>query len=123
MFKKKDLLLIAIVLIIAGGMAFFMGLGNDKSGEIVRVMIEGDRYGEYPINKNTTIDVENERGFNKIVIKNGSVYMEEADCPDKYCVEHKAITGTNETIVCLPHKLVVEIVSDDKIQEFDSVTQ
>ena len=47
--------------------------------------------------------------------------MIEADCPDKLCVHQKAIERTNETIVCLPHKVVVEI-QDAKEADFDSMT-
>jgi len=34
----------------------------------------------------------------------------EADCPDKICVKHTNIKNAGETIICLPHKLVIEIV-------------
>ena len=40
---------------------------------------------------------------------------------DKLCVHQKAIERTNETIVCLPHKVVVEI-QDAKEADFDSMT-
>ena len=122
MFKKKDFILIMAVLVIAGVMALFIQLGN-KTGETVSIKINGEKYGEYPVNKNTVIDIENEMGKNKLVIENGRAYMESADCPDKYCVEHKPIENVNETIVCLPHKLVVEIISDNRISEFDSIVQ
>ena len=35
--------------------------------------------------------------------------MTEADCPDGYCKRQGEISTEKETIVCLPHKLVVEI--------------
>lgn len=122
MFKKKDFILIIAVLIIAGVMMLFMQLGN-KAGETVSIKINGEKYGEYPVNKNTVIDIENEMGKNKIIIENGRVYMDSADCPDKYCIEHKPIENMNETIVCLPHKLVVEITSDNGTLEFDGIVQ
>lgn len=122
MFKKKDFILIIAVLVIVGVMLLFMQLGN-KAGETVIIKIDGEKYGEYPVNKNTIIDIENETGSNKLVIENGKVYMKSADCPDKYCVEHKPIENMNETIVCLPHKLVVEITSDNGTLEFDAIVQ
>ena len=36
--------------------------------------------------------------------------MKEADCPDGYCKEQGRISGQKQTIVCLPHKLVVEVI-------------
>ena len=35
--------------------------------------------------------------------------MMQSSCPDLICVRHKAVSETGETIVCLPHKLVIEI--------------
>ena len=40
--------------------------------------------------------------------------MIEADCPDRLCVKQKAICKNGETIVCLPHKVVVEIRSQEE---------
>lgn len=51
-------------------------------------------------------------------------YNEKADCKDQICADHKAIEKSGETIVCLPHKVVIEIRSEDgKEQELDGVTQ
>ena len=36
--------------------------------------------------------------------------MTDADCPDKLCVKTGRISKTGETIVCLPHRVVVEII-------------
>ena len=44
-----------------------------------------------------------------IEIKDGEVSVKEADCPDKICVNHKKISNVGESIICLPHKLVIEI--------------
>ena len=39
--------------------------------------------------------------------------MKEANCPDKLCIHQGKISKNGETIVCLPHGLIVEIKSDD----------
>lgn len=123
MFKKKDMLLVAVVLFIAGIMAVIFYLPDKKGGNMVCVMVDGKEYGRYSLKENQTIEVSDEKGYNRIIIDNGSVYMESADCPDQYCVRHKAITGQNETIVCLPHKLVVEIYSELNRNDIDIVAE
>jgi len=35
--------------------------------------------------------------------------MLEADCRDGICVDHTPISLNGETIICLPHRLVIEI--------------
>lgn len=123
MLKKKDMILMMSVCLLAGVMAFLLYVGQGKNGEMVRVMIDGKEYGVYTMDENRVIEVENEQGYNRLVIENGEVFMQEADCPDQYCVEHRSITKANETIVCLPHKLVVELLVPMEEDGIDSVTQ
>ena len=59
------------------------------------------------------------RWYNKID-KEGKAYMSGADCPDKLCVKQKAISKKGESIVCLPHKLVVQ-VTDGSAAEVDAI--
>ena len=47
--------------------------------------------------------------------------MKDANCPDKICEGHQKISYKGETIVCLPHKVVIEIVTDDSENELDVV--
>lgn len=42
-------------------------------------------------------------------IKDGYADCTEADCRDGLCVNQKKISKVNETIVCLPHKVIIEI--------------
>lgn len=104
---KKLLTVIIAVALIAFAVIriFFRG-----EGEKVLVTVDGKEYGTYSLYKEASFDVVNEYGINTIVIHNGSVEIIEADCRDHICVEHKPINSTDETIVCLPHKLVVEII-------------
>ena len=43
------------------------------------------------------------------------------DCPDRLCVQQHAICKERETIVCLPNKVVVEVVGGEEA-DLDSVT-
>ena len=53
--------------------------------------------------------------------------MTEADCPDKICVNTGKISKIGETIVCLPHRVVVEIQGEvsqsDSDDSIDSVVK
>lgn len=48
-------------------------------------------------------------GYNVIDVRPGEIEVIEADCPDQICVHQGAISDGAEPIVCLPHKLVIEI--------------
>ena len=90
---------------------YFRGEGEDK---YVLVTVDGGVYGEFPLSEDTVVSVDESLGHNTIVISRGQVCISEADCPDRYCVKHSAVSKIGETIICLPHKLVVEIKSYGK---------
>lgn len=61
-------------------------------------------------------DCSGNSSYNLLCIAGGKVWMEEADCRDQICVHHKPVSGIHESIICLPHKLVIEMtgaLSDD----------
>ena len=47
--------------------------------------------------------------YNLLAVSESGVSMVAADCPDQICVHHIPIKNGGESIICLPHKLVVEI--------------
>ena len=121
--KKKDMILIAAVLVIAliGFAAIKM---TQKDGKEVVVTVDGKEVYKTSIQKDQTYKIPEKNGTNVMHIKDGKVTMKKADCRDQICADHKAIEKSGETIVCLPHKVVIEIKSEDgKEQELDGVTQ
>lgn len=87
--------------------AFIRLLSAD--GEYAVITVDGKEYASKPLNEYAVIDISDGSGYNRIVISDGSAYMEEADCPDRICVKTGRIRKNGETIVCLPHRVVVEI--------------
>ena len=53
--------------------------------------------------------VETEYGRNVIRVSHGAIAVASADCPDKLCVRQGEITDSALPIVCLPHRLVIQI--------------
>lgn len=119
---KKDIILFVVIIMTAvslwGAMAIYDRVVN-KQGNMVVITIDGEEYGTYKLNEDRVIEIAQEhlenkkdikcKGSNTVVIKDNQVYMSYADCPDQYCVKHTPLVDTSETIVCLPHKLVVKI--------------
>ena len=109
--KKKDLILAARS---ALGWNPCPGTSAAENGKwkYHEVTVDGEVYGTYSLAENQTVKIQTGHGTNVLVIENGSAHMEEADCPDGYCKRQGTISQVNETIVCLPHKLVAEVESD-----------
>ena len=57
--------------------------------------------------------IPDEGAFNLFSVTDGVVRMEAADCRDQICVRHRAVSAVGESIICLPHKLVVEITTGE----------
>lgn len=111
--KKKDLLIIALLILISFLGIFLFYLTNYTENPLyVRVTQNGNVLGQYPIEKDLKKVFETELGSNTLIIENKKARIIDADCPDQICVKTFAITNPGETIVCLPHKLIVEIVTD-----------
>ena len=119
--RKKDLFLLLCIVAAASVIALFMRLAGGANGTEITVSVDGETFGTYSLFVDRTIDVENEFGHNRIIIKGGSAYIESADCPDKYCMTYKPISKTNENIICLPHRLVVRVTGAES--EIDAITQ
>ncbi|MBQ5734655.1 MAG: NusG domain II-containing protein [Lachnospiraceae bacterium] len=110
--KTGDKILIVTVsaLVIAGAMVTGFVRNNTKS-PVVIVSVDGKEYGRYRIDKDTQVSIDTEYGHNVLVIEDGYAYISEADCKDKICKKHAKVNQNREQIICLPHRLVVEVKS------------
>lgn len=108
--RRNDLIFIAVlaaVVMLAGaGLYFLRG-----AGDCVTVTVDGVLCGTYPLAADTTVDIPVAAGQNRLVIQDGAAYMDYADCPDGICAAHRPISRMGESIVCLPHKVVVTVVT------------
>ncbi len=112
---KNDIVLAVVIVVIAmAGLLLFNFLKTP--GDFVSVKIDGVEKYRYSLSENVDTVIytgEDNKQENRIVIKDGKASVVSATCPDKICVGHREISMVNESIVCLPHKVVVEIVSAD----------
>ena len=110
--KKNDKILIGMILLIAC-VAFLLhhSLQATGTGEVI-VKVNGAIVDTYDLNDDQEVSVND--GSNVFVINNGKVDMIEADCPDKLCVNQRAISKNHESIICLPNKVVITVISDAK---------
>lgn len=53
-------------------------------------------------------------GYNTVLVTPGEIAVTDANCPDKVCVHMGAIRTKSIPIVCLPHKLVIELKENTK---------
>ncbi len=109
MIKKADIVLF-IVIVVLGGLISWWSLAGSITGEKVLISADGRDYGIYSLAEDRTIDVTIDDHTNHITIKDGVVSMTYSTCKNQVCVNTGAISQTRDAIVCLPNKIVVEIV-------------
>lgn len=105
---RNDIKLIAGLLLAAGILALFLHFTRRQGGS-VRIEQDGVTTAVLPLDQDTRKTIEQDGAANVLVIENGAVWVEEANCRDKICVRQGAIRYTGQSIVCLPHKLVITI--------------
>ena len=113
--KKNDIYLATGILSFAA--LFWLAQRLAAPGGQVTVMQDGQALEAYSLaEERELVFTDGNGGRNILVIQNGEAYMKEADCPDKLCVAQKAISKKGESIICLPHRLAVEVTAGETAQ-------
>ena len=114
-FARGDLMLIAALLI--AGLAIIALLSfTRQDGRQAVVRANGQIVTRLPLAQDARVPVEIEGSVtNVVVVQDGAVHMEEADCPDHLCIRRGAIRYAGDSIICLPNKVVVEISGEDAL--------
>ena len=115
--KKNDWILAGSILVAAVLFIIVNFYLIHSEGAKVNVTVDGELFVTYLLEEDQQIDIN---GTNMLVISNGKADMTEADCPDKLCVHQKAISREKETIVCLPNKIVAEVIGAPE-SELDAI--
>lgn len=118
--KRNDILLVLGILLAALAILLFSLLLPGKAGSTVIVTVDGTEEARFPLQEDTEYTIQTEKGINYLKIKDGTASITDADCPDKLCVHQHPISKKGETLVCLPHKVIIS-VSSDNAAEFDSI--
>lgn len=107
--KVIGLLLIAAVAASAGWLLLRRG---DVPSPTARITRDGVLLEEIDLDKVAepySFTLEDGSGTNTVQVEKGRIRVSEADCPDRVCVNQGWISDGAVPVVCLPHRLMVEI--------------
>jgi len=117
--KKNELVLCLTILFVSLiGCIVFMILGNNTS--YVSVAVDGNYDSRYSLNHDKEVLIKDKNGgWNLLVIKNGTAFIDSANCPNQDCVKQGIISRNNQSIICLPHRVTVTITNpkDEAVDE------
>lgn len=104
LFKKWDLLIIAVVLV-AAALSVWFALRED--GGEVRVYADGTLRYTFSLSEDGEYDILD--GKMTLGIEGGKVSVLRSDCEEQLCVHSAAQSVSGGLIVCLPNHVVIEI--------------
>ena len=116
MKRRNDFLLIGGLLLMAV-LVWLLVRPNGAGGWAV-VTVDGKEIGRYPLDVEQTVTIGG-GNYNVLCIAGGEASVIEANCGDHTCVHTGAISKVGETIVCLPHRLVVSVEGGGSV-DFDA---
>lgn len=124
--RRMRLNIIAVLVIVAVALAAATVANALGSAVDARTAVIQDADGNtftMPLSQDDVLTVASSAGTNVIEVQAGKVRVSEADCPNQDCVEQGWISKAGQQIVCLPHKLVVNITDEDAASAYDVVGQ
>jgi hypothetical protein len=117
---QADALLLGGILAVGGVIALLLLL-TGHHGALVQVRVDGTATETYSMTKDQSHEIQGVHGgTNLLIIQNGQAWVEEASCPDGLCCNMGKISKSGQSIVCLPNKVVIEVLDDERSQETTS---
>ncbi len=116
-FTFTDLIIILVVCIFSlSPLILVSGKGNAKT---VVIELDGKIYASYNIqamgNETKEVKINSKYGKNILQIDKNGADMIFSDCDLQIDVKHEKITSPGEILVCAPHKLVVYMSGESKL--------
>jgi len=114
-------IMVAAIVVVCAAFFILQGAtgsgGASEAGEVTgalkAVVHDGDGgVLELSLSTNSETPVTTSQGMNTIVVKDGAVFVSEADCDNQDCVRQGKLTAPGKQIICLPHRLWVEVVAE-----------
>lgn len=125
LMKKRDMLIVAAVLLIAvAGMAAvkFLSPTPDPVSPTAKIKVGSYVYKEVSLDEDQIIEInQGSNIINHVEVKDGAINMLDSTCPDQQCVDQGEITAENyeervlrNWIICLPNQVTIELALEDE---------
>ncbi len=116
-----DKIVTAALLLAAAFIMIFSGLFlNEDNSSGVLITLNGKEYAAYrfsEIEEDITLEISSEYGSNTVVVTKEGAYVKAASCEDKLDVKMGKISRAGQMIVCLPNRLMIEIIGGGTVDK------
>ena len=113
--KTKTWIIVLSVLFVLSAACFLILRLTGKSGTVANIYVDGELYKKIDLDAVAVaydIEIKTKYGYNKIHVDKGSICISKSDCRDQICVKQGKITDDGVPIICMPHRVTVEIEGD-----------
>lgn len=119
---RNDLLLLGALAAAGVVLVLVLHLTRETGAQVV-VQADGESVAVFSLSEPVEYTIQSrDGGINELCIADGEVWLEDANCTDRLCVKQGKIRYVGESIICLPHGVVVEITGRDELG-LDAVTK
>ncbi len=110
---RTKVVLLLLLGLVAASAAWLLLRDRGTDSPVARITRDGVLLEEIDLNSvdaPRSLAFEDGSGTNTVLVEKGRVRVSAADCPDQICVNQGWITDGTVPIVCLPHRLMIEII-------------
>ena len=110
---RTKVIVFCLLAAVAASVAWLLFCGESTGAPTARILRDGVLLEEIDldqVDEPRSLVLEDESGSNTVQVERGRIRISAADCPDQVCVKQGWISGGAVPIICLPHRLTIEIV-------------
>ncbi len=116
--KLGDLIIILILLVISIIPFYFLLSPMRESNNIIAVIkVDNKQVKKLSLNHDIVWKYQHGNKLNVVKVKNHKIRMIDANCKDQICVKDGWKSKIGDTIICLPHKFLVELKVENENNE------
>lgn len=109
-FCKGDWLAMGLVLLLAAATLLCFFPRSREQASRAEIYLNGKLVKTVDLTVDQTFTIQ-DRYTNVITVKDGSIFVAEADCPGQDCAHSGKISTLGRILVCLPNGLEIRIVA------------
>ena len=109
-FCKGDWLAISVVVVLAIAVMLCFLPGKNASAAYAEVYLNGQLIKTVALQESQTFVIEDQYS-NEITVSDGKIAFTSSDCPGQDCVHSGSIQSTGRSLVCLPNRVEIRVVS------------
>ena len=109
-FQKGDCLAILATLILAAVVFSLFLPGKSEEAAVAEIYLDGRLIRQVPLNTEAEFALSGDY-TNTVTVRDGKIGITASDCPGGDCVHSGFIGTSGRSVVCLPNRLEIRVVS------------